>query len=273
MKRLLSFLIAASALLISTVGAIATTLPMQSDYWPNYIFDVTYGDTVVGKVGISMASGDPTYDQNLSPWALPNGGINMVNRDPTYALVADGLTPNTNYIFGYSMDTPESVNLLGSADTSETGRLRMRGKIPDEDVTNLIRAQFWVMDHPPTTSYYEEIVGLRLFNWGGVIVQIQAYYSTDEGVTWQKSGSTDNIWLPENDYVDLSELGVPEGALVKIHVIVKGAKDKTASEVFRFSRWNLWVEIETYAAYCISGTAFKTELQYWGLYEPGEACP
>jgi hypothetical protein len=250
-KLLLSFLIVASALLISVGGATAAAPPTQRGHSPNYIFDVTYEDTVVGEVR-----------------------LNMAHEEPTFALVADGLTPKENYTFGYSTDSPVSVTLLGSADTSKSGSLRLRGTVPAEDVTDLNGAQFWVMATPPASSYYEDIVGLRLFNWGWVIAQIQAYYSTDEGVTWQKSGTTDNILRRENDYVDLGDLGVPEGALVKIHVIVIGAKDKTGSEVFRFTRWiSYWGENETYAAYEIYGTAFKPGLQYWGLYEPGEACP
>lgn len=255
MNKLLSlFLTVACAFLVSTAGTTVAVSGASKDYSPIYSFDVRdEGRFVVGEVK-----------------------LNTAHADPTYALVADGLTPNTNYTFGYSIGQPEDMHLLGSESTSKKGGLRMKGTIPLEDIERVppsLALEFWVTETPPGASY-QEIVGLRLFNWGWIIGQLQAYYSEDEGATWKKSSSTDSIWRLENKYVDLGALGVPEGALVKIHAIVKAASDKTGSEVFSFTRSiPYWGENKTYAAYEIYGTAFKPKLQYWGLYEPDQQCP
>lgn len=255
MNKLLSlFLTVACAFVVSTAGTTVAVSGTSEGYSPIYSFDVMDEDQlVVGEVK-----------------------LNTAHADPTYALVADGLTPNTRYTFGYSIGQPEDMHVLGSQDTSKSGGLRMTGTIPLEDIEEVppqLALKFWVTETPPS-AYYQEIVGLRLFNWGWVIAQLQAYYSTDGGVTWQKSSSTDNILRLENDYADLGDLGVPEGALVKIHAIVKAASDKTGSDVFTYTSYiPYWGPNETYAAYEVYGTAFKPGLQYWGLYEPGEACP
>jgi len=255
MNKLLSlFLTVACAFLVSIAGTTVAVARPSEGYSPIYSFDVMdKGRFVVGEVK-----------------------LNTAHEDPTYALVADGLTPNANYMFGYSLGQPGDMHTLGTEDTSKDGKLRMKGTIPLEDIERVppsVTLEFWVTETPPG-AYYEEIVGLRLFNWGWVIGELQAYYSKDGGATWQKSSSTDSIWRLENDYVDLGDLGIPEGALVKIHVIVKAASDKTGSEVFTFRRsLPLGFKNETYAAYEVYGTAFKPKLQYWGLYEPGEQCP
>jgi hypothetical protein len=259
------FLTGARILVIFTVGmSAAVVAEPKNGYSPIFTFDVMYEDSVVGEVK-----------------------LNTAHPDPTYALVAEGLTPNTSYTFGYSIGQAGDMHLLGSEETSKSGSLRINGTIPLGDIEEVSHApledigdvpddialEFRVMETPPG-EYYEEIVGLRLFNWGWVITQLQAYYSEDGGVTWQKSSSTDNILLPENEYADLGALGVPAGALVKIHAIVKAASDKTGSEVFSYTPYiPYWGENKTYAAYEIYGTAFKPGLQYWGLYEPGEQCP
>ena len=111
-------------------------------------------------------------------------------------------------------------------------------------------------------TYYAPIWGFILWNEGWFFTRIACDYSTDGGVTWQESGHT--VWLiTAGDYTaDLDDLGVPMYALVKIHVIVDGGKDKIGSQVFQYSSNYGYRD---YAEYWIEGTTFKHTLIYFGV--------
>ena len=69
----------------------------------------------------------------------------------------------------------------------------------------------------------------------------------------------DDITMP------LESLGVPEHALVKIHVVVKAGKDRTGSEIFEsdysyFTYWGFYC-----AEYGITGTTGNPKLTYYGI--------
>lgn len=76
------------------------------------------------------------------------------------------------------------------------------------------------------------LYGFYLENTGWFVAKIACYYCTDDGVTWQESDHTDGIAIWTAESTTLDDLGVPMYALVKIHVIVVGGKDRTGSEVF-----------------------------------------
>ena len=60
-------------------------------------------------------------------------------------------------------------------------------------------------------------------------------------------------------YMRLDYLGVPNGALVKIHVIVVGGNDKTGSTVFEYYQGNFWDQGRTWTYY-ITGTTLNPKL-------------
>jgi len=233
MNKLL-LLTVACALLISSVGATATVSATQIGHLPIYYFDVTYNGKAVGQAVVNTANA----------------------KTPTYALVAHGMTPNTKYTFGYTVSG--DMRTLGTANTTTTGALVMYGTFPAADVKDVQSAQFWVTETPLGSAY--QINGFVLENLGGFVAKVACYYSTDGGVTWHESGHTGGIALHGYEHVYLSDLGVPDGALVKIHVIVVAGNDRTGSEVFQYKAYTPGA-----AYYNIYGTTLTSKLLYLGI--------
>lgn len=230
-------------LLVSTGGPIATVSAAQKGHSPIDYFDVIHDGQVAGGVRVNTANAET----------------------PTYFLVVDELTPNTNYTFGYSNMPAGDPHLLGSKDTTKSGVLRMHGILRPEEVQGLQTAQFWVTETGAGDDYHEWIHGIRLYQDGWFIAQLAVYYSTDAGATWHESVLESNLLRGESITMPLESLGVPEHALVKIHVIVKAGKDRTGSEVFEsdysyFTYWGFYC-----AEYGITGTTGNPKLTYYGI--------
>jgi len=238
MNRLILFAVA-GAFLVFTAGTATPKSGKQAGHSPVYQLDVTYNGTVAGKVTV-----------NTSNAQLPG-----------YVLVAHGLKPNTKYTFGYT--TPEDVYTIGSTDTPKAGALVIKGTFPLDDVEDLQSAEFWVMETPPGWAESDVIYGFDLRNEGWFIAQLACYYSTDGGVTWKESSHTDGIYRTEWGGAVLSDLGVPNGALVRIHAIVVAGNDKTGSEVFRYQDYAYYGHYY-WAVYYISGTTLNDTLEFEG---------
>jgi len=243
----LSLLTVTCVVLISTVGATATVSATQLGHSPFYYFDVTYNGKAVGQVFVNTANA----------------------KVPTYALVAYGLTPDTRYTFGYNASG--DVHVLATANTTTAGALVVSGTFPTADVKDLQSAQFWVTETPPgDTTYYitgMALTGFQLEQDGWFVAKLGCEYSTDNGVTWHEGSYTSGIVLWSYRTVHLSDLGVPYGALVKIHVKVEGAVGgaaaKTGSQVFRFE--NAYPN-RNWAYYSTTGTAVKNSLNFLEIY-------
>ncbi len=112
---------------------------------------------------------------------------------------------------------------------------------------------------------YSAISGIELVNnWGFFVAKIACYYSTDNGNTWKESGHSSGIAQSGVRAVHLADLDVPDGALVKMHAIVVGGKDRTGSEVFQAKHGypgDWW-----YADYWITGATWNPTLTYHGIY-------
>ena len=242
MNKLL-LLVVVCVLSVSTVGATATVSATQLGHSPFYYFDVTYNGKTVGQVVVDTA------------------------KTPIYTLVANGLTPNTNYTFGYNASGV--VNPLGSTSTTAAGVLSVHWTFPAADVKDLQSAQFWVTETPPASAGYTQISGLMLYNDGWFVAKLACEYSIDGG-PWTESSSVNCQGLGGSAFIYLGKygLGLPNGALVKIHVIVVGgiggAKAKTGSEVFQVVPYKGGA-INYWAGYDITGTTLKNTLQYGGL--------
>jgi hypothetical protein len=241
----LLLLTVACALLISTVGATATVSATQIGHSPIYYFDVTNNGKAVGQVVVNTANA----------------------KRPTYVLVAHGLTPNTKYTFGYTVSG--DMHTLGSAKTTTTGALIKYGTFPAADVKDVQSAQFWVTETPPG-AYYAPLRSIDFGNYGWFLAKLACDYSTDGGVTWHESGHTKGIAIWGWGGAKLGDLGVPFGALVKIHVIVVGGKDNVGSEVFQYY-YTSAPESYHWAEYSISGTTLNNKLEYMGYYQGGPA--
>jgi hypothetical protein len=115
------------------------------------------------------------------------------------------------------------------------------------------------------STWYPPLYGFYISNLGGFVVQLACYYSTDDGVTWHESEHINGISLFENVGATLDDLGVPENALVKIHIEVVGGKDRTGSEVFQHLYTYCW-EGQHWAWYTIHGTTWNPQLEYDSYY-------
>lgn len=111
-------------------------------------------------------------------------------------------------------------------------------------------------------SQYPLIRYFQLFNFGGYVAQLASYWSTDSGATWHQSALIKGISWLETEYYDLYSHGVPEGAWVKIHIVVVGGKDRTGSEIF------INAPYDTYGAYYnCGGPTWNAWLELDSLYE------
>lgn len=128
---------------------------------------------------------------------------------------------------------------------------------------NLHIAGPWRADTTPTevAAGYTLINALDLFNRGWFVAQLACYYSTDGGVSWLESEHVTGITQGHAGFAELGDLGVPSGALVRIHAVVVGGKDRTGSEIFQYSP-----PTDQFADYLISGTTGNPDLEYNGLY-------
>lgn len=113
------------------------------------------------------------------------------------------------------------------------------------------------------SGYHSPLYGFHLQNLGYFVTKLACYYSTDDGVTWHESDHTKGIAIENWGVATLGDLGVPEGALVKIHAIVVAGKDRTGSEVFQYY-YTPAVESHHYAEYWIYGSTFNPDLDYEG---------
>jgi hypothetical protein len=104
---------------------------------------------------------------------------------------------------------------------------------------------------------YQGIAGFYFDNEGYFVAQLACYFSTDGGATWLESRHIDGIAIHNQVWGELGQLGVPQGALVKIHVEVVAGKDRTGSGLFQYEAWESF-----YAEYKIYGATWNPNLEY-----------
>ena len=129
---------------------------------------------------------------------------------------------------------------------------------------NVHIAGTWESDAAPedVVCNWEMIGMFALLNNGGFVARIACYYSTDDGVTWHESAHSSDITLGNWKEVYLKDLGVPDYAWVKIHVIVVGGKDRTHDQVYQYVSW-MW---GCGADYSIKGTTWNPSLSFEDMY-------
>jgi hypothetical protein len=146
--------------------------------------------------------------------------------------------------------------VFASGKTTPSGNLRVSG--------------VWSANAPPmavasSISVTYPIYGFHLYNDGLFITKIACYWSMD-GATWKESDHTDGITQTHEKQVALKDLGVPDGAYVKIHAIVVGGKDRTGSQVFQcyYDDADYYEGYYCYAYYYIQGVTWNPDLEYEG---------
>ena len=222
-------------LLISTlgVGAVAAKEdenPSQAGISSIYFYDVAASDTHgTGKLQINV-------DEH------------------TFVFNGQGFIPSAR------------IDLKARSAGSDDYIIFARGKVTPSG--NLHIAGTWEADSAPEAvgTYYAALTGFELDNTGWFVAKLACYYSTDGGVTWTETAPSDGITKGNSDRVDwLIDLGVPDHALVKIHAIVVGGKDRTGDvwEYYDHMGSTFGYHVTTdLAAYEISGVTWNPKLEY-----------
>jgi hypothetical protein len=157
------------------------------------------------------------------------------------------------------------INLKARSAGSDDYIIFARGKVTPSG--NLHISGTWEADSAPEVvgTYYDILTGFKLENTGWFVAKLACYYSTDGGVTWTETAHSSDITKGKSDRVDwLIDLGVPDGALVRIHAIVVGGKDRTG-DVWEYcdhmgSSWGYHVTTMI-AQYEISGVTWNPDLE------------
>ena len=172
------------------------------------------------------------------------------------------------FVFNGQGFTPSAmIELRARAAGSDEYVVFATGKVTPSG--NLYIAGTWEADAAPEVvgTYYAPLTGFKLENTGWFVAKLACYYSTDGGVTWTETDHSSGIAKGGSDRVDwLIDLGVPDGALVKIHAIVVGGKDRTG-DVWEYCdhmgdpSWGYHVTTEL-AVYEISGVTWNPQLEW-----------
>jgi hypothetical protein len=100
----------------------------------------------------------------------------------------------------------------------------------------------------------QKIGKMSLKNSGGFVARIQISYLDDDGEKKLTAQSGD-VTLGFSKTVDPGELGVPDGAMVYMHVFVVWGTDNEARRAFTYEKGNV-----TTANYVITGTTLNNDL-------------
>jgi hypothetical protein len=100
----------------------------------------------------------------------------------------------------------------------------------------------------------QRIGKMSLKNSGGFVARVQFSYLDDNGEK-QLTGQSGDITLGFTKTFDPGEMGVPDGAMVYMHVFVVWGTDNEANRAFVYEKGNV-----TVAQYNISGTTLSNSL-------------
>jgi len=174
----------------------------------------------------------------------------------TFVFIGKDFPPSLQIGLQARQDESEDYVIFGSGKTTPSGNLHILGTWEANTHPASVVSSFW----PLYPTY-----GFRLYNEGWFVAKIACYYSTDNGVTWTESGHTGDITIDHEKFVALKDLGVPDGALVKIHVIVVAGKDRTGDQVWQcYHSADEYLDVYCYEHYYIYGTTGNPTLNWDG---------
>ena len=196
-------------------------------------------------------AGLPGYDDALAAASNRTAGISSSGSISDLPGYQNALNSSREYgSFGSKQGYQDALNARGILGTTPSGALLDQWKGMPGDGAG------W--------EYHQPISALDLLNLGWFVAQMACYYSTDGGVTWHESEHVTGITNSHSGFAELDDLGVPKGALVKMHAVIVGGKDKTGSEVFQYVHYHGY-DTGSYAEYWIPGTTWNPTLHYDGL--------
>jgi hypothetical protein len=197
----------------------------------------------------SQAGQSSIYFYDLAASDTHGKGKLMVDLDNhTFVFNGQGFTPSAQIKLSAKAAASSGFVVFATGKATESGNLHVAGS--------------WVAGATPlaVAASYETISTFGLFNWGGFVVHLACYYSTDGGVTWVESVHGEGVAIGGFSSMDFEDLGLPEGALVRIHAVVVGGKDRTG-EVYQYSSYPLRA-----VNYEIAGTAWNPILYIVGYW-------
>ncbi len=238
MKRMQLIAVALCLMMIATVGAGAVAAKQ------------TENPSKAGKSSV--------YFYDVAPNDMHGKGKLQINLDKhTFEFNGQGFTPSA------------MIELKAKAAGSTEYVVFATGKVTPSG--NLHVSGTWDKDAAPAevVGSYCPLTGYKLYNTGWFVAQLACYYSTDGGVTWTETSAIKGIAKGQSARVDwLIDLGVPDGALVKIHAIVVGGKDRTGdvweyADTYGSAHWE-YHTLTMLAVYTISGVMWNPKLVFGG---------
>ncbi len=202
-------------------------------------------------VNPSQAGQSSVYFYDVAPTDMHGKGKLMIDVDKhTFVFNGQDFTPSAQIELRAMAEGSTAPIVFASGQATPSGNLHIAGS--------------WEGHAAPAAvaTGYVGISAIYLNNDGWFVARLACYYSTDDGVTWQESAHSDDIAKGKGVNSGLlSNLGVPDGALVKIHAVVIGGKDRTGSEVFQYvGYYNTFL-----AWYYIDGVTWNPTLHYNGI--------
>jgi hypothetical protein len=225
---------------------------------------------LTSTAGATVAMAAPAGNAHVRQFDVKTGPVSgKLTIDPTaqtFVFNGVGGTPGQMYYLSISLNGDETIQLDATAAAAD-GSIHMKGQCT-VTMKQLDDAQTVTgMVAPRVRGDYMHLFGFALYNYGAFFAKLACYYSTDGGVTWHESGHTSAIWSETEGIENFYMLGVPYGALVKIHAIVVAGKDRTGPQVYQY----IWtpgnLETYRYEVYSIYGTTLNPTLVWDQYYE------
>jgi len=194
-------------------------------------FFLVAGSAQAGAGGNSAKQENPRQAGKSSIYfydvEVPNGngyGRLVINTDKhTFTFIGQDFTPNQHVYL--KTETDSGFELTAKGKSTKSGNLHIsgtwEGTLPGVGV---VFAYY----------YYPPAYGFVLENMGGYVANIKIAYSTDNGATWKLTDKIGSISLFEQYWMNIDSVGdyIPEGALVKMKMIVVGGADVTTDEIY-----------------------------------------
>jgi hypothetical protein len=212
MKRNTLIAVVLCLMMIATVGASADSAkqenPRQAGKSSIYFYDVE-----------SQSTDDNGY------------GRLVINTDKkTFVFIGQDFTPMQHVHI--KVNTSNTSELIAKGKSTKNGNLHIQGEWEDT-----------VLPEEGTVGayyYYYPAYGFLFDNIGGYVAHIKVRYSLDGGATWQTTDKQSGaVSFGEEYTVDIKNLVddthvIPEGALVKMKLVVVGGDDIWSDETFSY---------------------------------------
>jgi len=232
----------------NTVIAVALSLMM--------IATATAGaDSARQDENLRQAGQSSVYFYDVAPTDTRGKGTLMVDvNQHTFVFNGQDFEPSAHIALGARAAGSDDYVIFATGKPTPSGNLHIAGT--------------WEAAAAPAdvlgSTYYPQISGFCLDNYGWFVAKVACYYSTDGGATWTESDPSAGVIRRDTRWVELCDLGVPVNSLVKIHVVVVAGNDRTGSEVFQSVSTPDHTILPKYAWYRIDGTTLKNSLAYMG---------